>query len=333
MLPEVLEAAEKHKARYCGAMSALAGVLESIGDERAVPLMESMIQCALLHEEDPHRSRLLDEKVRDDATGALRELDRDDLIHSMFYSMLAFGGDAGLRVALDYADQIQAGRVLSPGEKTTTLLFDTKVKEGELGKVTRTAEVVELDEREFKAALSEARGGLFSRNARRIGAMATLGKTRSPEAIEVLIEGLGDKDVMVASASHTALGQYMHPLPGETEFCRFWEAILERPKALKGPLLERLMDFMHREMPKSPPYDKLFERQIAVMVEDEVLAHRLRGAARKEEKPGQVGNGDATNEENGVRSESDFDRKREYMRARREWIEGGKKGPPPQPVG
>jgi hypothetical protein len=338
MLPEMLEAAERHKTRYCGAMGALAGVLESVGDERAAPFMESMIQCALMHVEDPHRSRLLDEKVRDEATGALRELDRDDLLHGMFYSLLAFGGEPGLRVALDYADQIQAGRIPSPGEKTTTLLFDTKVKQGELGKVTKTARKVEIDDKAFKAALAEARGGIFSRNARRIAAMAALGTTRAPEAVEVLMEGLGDKDPLVASAAHTALGQYMHPLPAEAEFCRFWEAALERPKTLKGPLLERLQEFMRREMPKSPPYDKLFERQVEVMIEDEALAHQLRGAARKAESPRRVGAGAAGAEEEGeqdesLRNESEMDRKREYMMARRAWIEGGKKGPPPQPGG
>src|SRR5690606_6299983 len=52
MLPAVLEAAEKFKARYSGAMGAFATALEAIGDETAVPLVTAMIQCALTHQDD-----------------------------------------------------------------------------------------------------------------------------------------------------------------------------------------------------------------------------------------------------------------------------------------
>jgi hypothetical protein len=345
MLPEILEAADRLKARYSGAMGALAGALEAIGDERAVPLMEAMIQCALMHVEDERRSRLLDEKVRDVATGELQDLDRDDLVHGMFYSILQFGGEPGMRVTLDYADQVQAGRILSPGEKTTGILFDTKMKEGKLGEASRTPEKVELDEKEMKAALADARGGLFGGKAKRIAAMATLGKTRDPQAIDVLVEGLGDKDVMVSCAAHTALGQYMHPLPAENDFCVFWNEALERPKLLKGALLEKLLGFIRREMPKNRPYDKLFDWQVTVMVDDEAVAHQLRGAARKAEvatggegeepdiKTDESENGGEKARSGGPRtSHSDLDRKREYMQARQAWLRAGKKGPPPEPV-
>lgn len=350
LLPQLIEAADPFKARYSGAMGALASALESIGDESVVPLLSDMVRCALTYTEDPKRRQLMQDRVRDLATGEVRELDRDDLVHSLFYTMLQVGGHQGLRVVLDYAEQMQAGRIEPPGDKTASLLFDTRMKhqvdverERESGPSSEDADAGELvDPKTFRAALSDARGGLFKSTARRIAAIATLGKSRDPDAIPVLIEGLGDKDMMVASACHTALGQFMLPLPDEGEFTTFWETALGRPKLLKEPTIERLRLFIAREMPKRPPYRGLFERQLESMLEDKALIHRLKGALHVEADAGKNGGGkleilsdtgksDKVRITSGEQARSDLDRRRDYMLARKAWIDGGKKGPPPEP--
>ena len=63
----------------------------------------------------------------------------------------------------------------------------------------------------------------------------------------------------------TALAQFMHPLPGEKEFCQFLIELLGQPKNLKGTALERLIEFIRREMPKNKPYDHLYARQVAAL--------------------------------------------------------------------
>jgi hypothetical protein len=343
-LPMVLKTADKFKARYSGAMGALGNALEVIGDASAVPLMQTMIQCALTHEDEGQRSRLLDEKVRDAATGQIRDLDRDEMVHGLLYSMMHFGGEDGMQAALEYADQLQAGLVTAPGPKTTALLFDVKLKHGKIGALSaRVSAATMVDAKDLRAALADARGGLFSRKGKRIAAMALLGQSRVPEAVPILIEALGDKDVLISSAAHTALGRYMMPPPNETAFRVFWEAVLERPKLLKGQVLEKLIDFIRLQVPKNPPYNAIYAQQVEAMIEDGALMHCLRGAIARAHaaKPvDEVANvfdagqpsappqpGAAAHQ--GPRS--DLDRRREYMQARRNWLESGKKGPPPQP--
>ena len=55
-LDDVIETASKCVMRYCGALGALSNVLEVIGDERAVPLLETMALCVLRHEEEEKKS-------------------------------------------------------------------------------------------------------------------------------------------------------------------------------------------------------------------------------------------------------------------------------------
>ena len=96
-------------------MGALANTLEEIGDERAVPLLEQMLRTAFLFDEDANRSSLLEEKTVDAASGEVRPLERDELIHGLLYTLKKIGGNAGIKVILDYADQVQGGRLQPPG--------------------------------------------------------------------------------------------------------------------------------------------------------------------------------------------------------------------------
>ncbi|MEN6625846.1 MAG: hypothetical protein ABFD69_06420 [Candidatus Sumerlaeia bacterium] len=280
-LEAVLDEASKYSTNYCGAMGSMAEALQAIGDERAVPLLEAMARVAI-NQTDANHSQVLREKVRDIATDKLVDLDRDDMINTILYTLLKIGGDAGRGVVLDFADQVQAGRIVSPGPGTTKILLDTKLKFGNLHAASIRAKAAQIDEGEFKHALSHARGGLFTSQKVQISAIATLGRARKPEAVSTLVGLLGNRNPLVAGAAYSAMTAYMHPLPTEVEFDEFMLALLEEPERFRGALLEKLLEYIRRELPKRPPYDKLFDRQIACCVEDEELAHRLRGAALNE---------------------------------------------------
>jgi hypothetical protein len=302
-----------------------------------------MLRCALLYQVDPHKSKLFEEKVVDAASGEVRQLDRDDLVHTLLYTVYKIGGEKGQALVLDTADQLQAGRLESPGPQTLAFLTDMKMRHGTIGQVKhyeRSADM-EMDEKALKNALADARGGLLTKKSTRIAAMAALGQARRAKGARVLLDALGDKDAMIASAAHTALAQFMRPLPIETDFSEFFGALLEKPGMLKGRLLERLLEFIRREVPKNPPYDRLFERQVAIAVEDGALGHQLRAAARSnspQDRPEQgsardgslagaaAGGGAAVG---GALTE--LDKRRAYLQARRDWIAGGKVGDPPKP--
>lgn len=344
-LPAILRSASHHATSYSGAMGALANVLAEIGNEQAVPLLETMIRCAMHHQDDPRKSKIYDEKKMDVSSGELRDLDRDDLVHTLFYTLHKVDPDQSVKVILDYADQIQAGRLASPGQQTTNFLVDHKLKHGHLDKVAEYRPDTGVDEKEFKGAISEARGGLLTKKATRIAAMVTLGQSRRPEAVPVLLDGLGDKDPMVSSAAHTALAQFLHPVPPEKQFCEFLDAFFDRPGLLKGRLLERFLEFIRREMPKNPPYDRLLERQVEIAIEDGAVAHQIRGAAARNLEPAEktgaeqvqdLSSGSETTfigdrlSERSPEVLSELDKRRAYLQARREWIANGKVGTPPE---
>ncbi|MCE5230237.1 hypothetical protein LLG95_11655 [bacterium] len=284
-LPDMLDEATKHATRFSGAMGSFAEALQAIGDERAVPLLESMTRIAITYVEDPKQSQIFREKVRDIATDKLVDLDRDDLVNTHLYTLLKIGGDAGRGVVLDFADQVQAGRIVSPGDSTTKILLDTKLKFGSLHSFSRRAKAVKVDERELRQAMSRAKGGLLTSHKTQIAALATLGRMRQAEAVPVIVGQLANKNQLVAGAAYAALAAYFHPLPGDVEFDEFMLRLLEDPDRLEGVLLERIVEFIRRELPKRAPYDKLFDRQIAACVEDEELAHYLRGAFAAEPEP------------------------------------------------
>jgi hypothetical protein len=333
-LETILEAASKYKAQFSGAMAALANVLDEIGDESAVSLIDTMIRCALMHDDAEDRNDPFSEKVSDAGTGELQELDRDDVIDTMIRVLVKIGGDEGLICALDIADQMQAGRVRLPGQKTVSFLMDLKIKHGKAGEVTRRAKVVELDEKSFKSAISEARGGLMIRKNKQIAAIAALGSTRRLDGVQVFLEVLNDKDLMITAAAHNALTGYVNPLPDEAEFGHFLDAVLEKPAGLKGRRLENLLEFIRNEIPKNKPYDRIFARQLDTNLEDGPLAHQLKSAAKKiepDENQGSeedlTGDSQASSFKVGM---SELDRKRTFMQARQEWIKNGKKGDPPK---
>lgn len=285
VLNDILDEASKHATRYCGAMGSFAEALQAIGDERAVPILESMARIAITHVDDPRESKMFREKIRDIASDQLVDLDRDDLVHTLLYTLIRIGGEGGRQVVLDFTDQVQAGRIESPGPQTTKILLDTKLKHGSLDTISRRARAVEVDARELKQAMSRAKGGLFTGQKARIAGIAALGRMRSPEAVPVLVAQLGGRNALVSGAAYSALVAYMHPLPTEAEFDEFMLKLLEDPEEFEGSVLNRIIEFIRREIPKRAPYDKLFDRQIAACVEDEELAHRLRGAAYNEPAP------------------------------------------------
>lgn len=331
VMPEVLESAERHAARLSGAMGAVAHYLEEFGDERAAELLEKMIRIALMHQDNGRQSKLLQEQMLDPASGRLRELDRDDLIHTMLHTLYQIGGRDGLNIIMDFADQVQAGRIDMPGPRTSDILVNTKLKHGKMGEATRRAKASKISASELRKLMSEARGGLFSKRPTRISAIARLGQARRPDALKVLLECLADKDPMISNAAQTALAQYFHPLPDEREYNAILDGLFAHPQLFKKTdLREAFLEFARREFPKKPPYDKILERQLEVSFDDENMKRTIHTMALTTYERGL----DSWNEESGEAAspqETSLDRKRAYLQARREWIAGGKQGEPPKP--
>lgn len=356
-LPTILALAEPHVARYSGALNAFTEVMAKIGDERALPLLERMIAMTFQHADNPDDPVMLQEKFRDPATGEMRGLNRDDIIHTMLFTAEKIGGDAAQRMILQFADKVQSGQLGSPGEGTSGFLLQAKRRDGSLGKrsAVSAAGVKMMSDEEIKTAMRTARGGLFTKQAQQIAALATLGRSRNPHAIPVILALMGAPEAILANAAQTALIQFLDPLPSSTEYEKLVSTIFLEEKHLKGPALERLLVAIQKSFPKRAPYDGVFGSRLD-LISDGALRHRLNAAIRVEDvapvtalpsegdnpvsaRVAALGGGvaipRAANMSEADRRRLDAlerkERHKQYLEAKRLWLKNGMQGPEPQP--
>ncbi len=345
MLPEILAFAQPYAGKFSGAPPAFAEAMQKIGDERAVPILETMVRTVILQSDTAGEMYLLKEKVRDAATGELRDLDRDEMLHTLLFTLEKIGGEAGRRVLLGVADQVQAGQIISPGDNTSSFLFEMKRKYGTVGKRETSLEEPreEIPGEEVATAIKEAKGGFFAKPQKQVAALALLGRARRPESLPAVLTCLQSKEAIVYHAAATALAHFVNPLPSSKDYGAMIEGLLSEPKLLGDAALERLIEIMTKHFPKRAPYDAVFRRKVEEMITDGATAHRLNGAILIPEEPARnVDDAQETDsEESGEKKEpamkigglplTDLDRKRQYMIQRQAWIRGGKRGPAPVP--
>jgi hypothetical protein len=337
MLPEMLEAAQPAAGTYGGGLQAFGEVMARIGDEQAVPLLEMMTRSALAHDDRADKDSILAERVGDPSSGETRPLTRDDVLHSLLFALEKVGGDPGKRVLLQFADQVQSGQFVSPAAESASILTRAKREAGTIGimESAPAGEVEPVSEAEFQEALSAARPGLLRKPAKRIPAIAQLGRTRKPEGLHVLLECLGDKDTLVFRAAETALIQYVTPPPPPESYERFLLALFEDEKLIRGITLERLIELIARNFPKREPFSEIFRRSAGRYISDDLIAHRLSGCMFQGPAAAAAsGNGEDGGEGSAPSAYearmAELDRKKEYLEKRRIWIASGKQGPPPE---
>ena len=139
---------------------------------------------------------------------------------------------------------------------------------------------------------------------------------------------------MINAAAHNALTCFVDPLPGEKEFGCFLDAIFQKQDGLKGRRPGNILEFIRNEIPKNKPYDRIYAKRLSANLADGALRHQFVAAGKKSEpKVNQEFGEDMTgNREVSslLNSMSEMDRKRMHMLARKEWIQGGKRGDPPE---
>lgn len=343
-LATMLHEATPHASHYSGAFPAFAEVLQQAGDERAVTILDTMIRASFM-DGGGEKDRLLKERVQDAATGEMRELNRDDIIHTLLFTLDKIGGESGQRIVRGYADQVQAGQLASPGQATSSFLVQMKRRAGSFGQREAPAEPEEkIDAKEIEKAFSQAKGGLLSNAKAQIMGLATLGRARQPETIPAVLSCLASKEVTVAKAAETALTHFVVPPPNPIQYQAIILHLFENKKLLRDPALERLINVISRSFPKLPPYDEIYRKHVSMEFEGGPEKFRLASAIAlpKEAAPLASANGEG-GEEGGERAPAEarlptaedkldaLQLKREYLEKRRAWIKSGKHGPAPAP--
>lgn len=345
-LPELIEEASLRSTEYSGALEATAELLTKVGDESALPLLERMARTAFNARPDEiERMYLLKEKFHDAATGEMRDLNPDDVLLSILYAIEKIGGEAGLRLLLRFADEIRTGRLPTPGENSASLLMKARRNAGSLPDAPADADPsaepgADVSDEEVSEALAKAKGGIFGGGRKQIEGLVVLGRALRVESLDVILPCLGSKDAMVQAAAETALSNFFTPVPERDRFRRIVTAIFECASDLKEPALVRLIAFVRRAFPRQKPYVAAYRKALAAALEEGELRFRLDAALPESAPPPK---GAAAVADDGGDSEagaddkaagghiSELEKKREYLRLRREWIDGGKRGPAPEP--
>jgi hypothetical protein len=197
------------------------------------------------------------------------------------------------------------------------------------------APATEVSDRELQEALSQAKPGMLKKPVKRIPAIALLGRSRRPEALGVLLQCLGDKEALVFRAAETALEQYVSPPPPPEKYEPFLLALFEderlhprrRPGAIAGSDRAELSQAraLQRDFPargRAVHFRRCDGSPARVLHES-----RSRGRRRS---CGAEGNGGEPPSAYDARM-AELEKKRVYLEQRRQWIQSGKQGPPPEP--
>lgn len=339
-LPAMIAEFEKFSMRYGAAYMAAAEVLEKTGSPDALRVLEQMLMNSLRG--DDAGNKYQKEFYWDSAQQARVELSKDKVVSPIVYAIGKIGGEEAKRILVGVQQQVQSGRITLPGEETARFLQQfAGMVAGPAGRSETDAALPQADPAEVAQLVKAITGsylltGAEKRRIAKITALSRLGQLTPPKALEAVVAQLGDKDAMVAAAAVTTLGLY---------------AAMDKPRSLQSATVGALLQATGSKDPavrlgvgKSLREIGLGRPDVRAAAEAwmrdtrdhdsrRLLQDLLRGVSGSSAAvvlpPADApAAGGAAPPPPGGRTA--LDAKREYMEARRAWIAGGKKGPPPE---
>lgn len=131
-LDPLLEEAHRRVMQYSGAYWAMAEVLADIGDQSALPLLRMMLTNTLQTDENAIPEHLR-ETYYDAAMNERVPLSKDKIVHALVFTIHKIGGEEGMQLLQDVAEDIRTGEREAPGPMTMELLAELLVP-GKLSK-------------------------------------------------------------------------------------------------------------------------------------------------------------------------------------------------------
>jgi len=353
LLPDMINAAERHLFQYSGAYMALGEVMAKVGDMRAVPILEKLLTATMVMDE-ARLGKYQKEHIWNVAEEARQTLDKDKIAHSLVYALNSIGGEQADKALAELSEKIQKGEYTLPGKETMEILFKVQQR---LGILRDTAEgSVFVESRERKIPFVEVEDAIHAlekkylfangekKRLKKVSALQLLGKARDPAALAPVISHLEDKDPLISSAAITALVEYNSPpmkVENLTSFLHIlgeaWhrapregkkriETILAKLQPEREIMKSRLRQAIEKVRSHKIKYflEKFFNAQIAPRVET-----KTEFDTPFEEKRG--GNDQKAEDKASIPAAmSVLEQKRLFMEARKKWLAGGKKGDPPK---
>jgi HEAT repeat protein len=363
--PDVLiREIEKRSMTVNGGMIGAAEVLEQLGDERAAHVLEKLLLNALMLDEKK-RSEYQKETYWDAAEQVRKPLTADMISAPLVHALGTLGGSHAEKVLREILERIRSGRIQSPGEDTLTTLAkfvgirtrhlahaeaeeDSGLRDSKvLGLPGLAHQIVELDPQEVRQLIKTLSSSyMFSGASKRVAAKVTalnrLAQITPVEALDATLKCLSDKDAIVRSAAITTVAEFGSPDKPAYQIEQVLEETLKRLDQKDADVRATALAVLREMGPRRPEvrrrildFAKLSDSTDLRMRLKEVLEGRSgKGDIDFVPHEKQPGTGSSEEIETANAAISKLDKKREYLEARRMWIQGGKRGdPPPMPPG
>ena len=358
-LPHVLKIAEQNSSRYSGAFLAVGEVLVKIGNETAIPLIEKLLLTSFLTEESTI-IKYQKEFYWDPTDETNKPLTKDKIISTLVYAIQKIGGDKAEELLQRLYNQIQSGGLPSIGKETANILVNASLKYAKKIRDLKNGSALPTNildgqsstlSSENKVLLEESIENLNSsyflagkdkKRRKKIEALKILGDFKNIDTIPIIIKQIEEKDPLIRSAAVSTLLSFSDPGTPPEIFKNFIKKTFE---LMKNFPLEVKVE-MRKILIKMNPTRKAFAEALRELKSQGIardcaseIDRLLFIAEESEFQSSQLASGEdkqdsSISQKSGVKkipeSISEIEKKRTYIQARREWIEGGKKGPPPE---
>lgn len=336
----LVQSMETLSARYGAAYMAAAELLERLRDPGTLPLLERMLNTTQLHD-DSDNNIYQQESYWDPAQQQHLPLTKDVVIEPIIHAIGKIGGPKASEILKRYEAQIKSGRIQAPTENVARFLDQFKETGGlsdgeELEPDDENAAVARNDPATIKKLIKALKSRyLFSgRNTRRmkkVQALTQLAQITPMDAVDAVFDQLADKDMMVVSAAISCLSEYASeskpdPLKNLTINTTLEKMESRDPAVRQGAvkLLKSIGPNRKDVKPKISQFAKHTEKHEA----REAIAQALKSGKGAENPIDQLAN--MVSAKGVPDSMQQLELKQQYLQARKAWIDGGKKGDPPQ---
>lgn len=362
-LPLFLEEAEKRSMQFSGAYMAVGEALAKMGDERALPLLETMMGVSLRVDPESIPGHMR-EVYYDAAQDKHVPLTRDKICLSLLYAIRDACGRKGMAYLRALTSRIKNKELPNPGNESMNFLAATILgkdndevavagkKDVELPALTEDDLVVEGSESLPEQAASSrprmddplrklekdilGRGLLGVKMPKRISAIQEVAARKEVEGVQALCKALVDDEKVVHMAADTALAQFLNKDDEQTFRLSVYE-VLEAMRKAPDKEIGVLQKLLVRLGVEEEPLKDILLRFIDTE-SDERMKMRLSATYKMAEDAFIRNGGDFSRSASGAGAagggqehQKVLQLKRDYFAQRKAWIAGGKQGPPPKP--
>lgn len=365
VLTFVINEATQQLHRYCGAYMAIGEIMAEIGDKRAIPLLEEMLINTYIAEEKP-KNIYEEEYYWDVAEGRRKPLTKDKVAAALIYALDKINTPEGEEVLIRLMKQIQQGQLPVLGTESSNVLMNANLRIARNrgtsafappGVSTDKPAKPELkDEREIKKLINVLKNPSqlavvpilkVKIREKKILALKKLSEMPEPLSIRAIVSALGDSDKMVQEAAKLAIFDLLRPTSSPEIIESVCQELLSALDEEAGTSRQKILQNIISKLDLSRPVVKnavikamknMQDRRMINYISELILTAAEKTEAKLKEsgitatpQPAEETRREPSETPKPKKFVDKIELKRQYLEARRRWIQSGKKGLPPEP--